>query len=122
MLVRLSVVATDLTGRSTLRSAPAVKLVSDRKSAAASAARMPAAIHPEPGDVDGDEVRDEFDNCPTVRNGSQVNTDAALPRPGSHRCRRRRAATRATTTTTPTACRMPRDNCRVHRESVTGGQ
>ena len=74
VLVRLSVVATDLTGRSTLRSAPAVKLVSDRKSAAASAARMPAAIHPEPGDVDGDEVRDEFDNCPTVRNGSQVNT------------------------------------------------
>ncbi len=97
VLVRLSVVATDLTGRSTLRSAPAVKLVSDRRSAAASAARMPAAIHPEPGDVDGDEVRDEFDNCPTVRNGSQVNTDG-----------RKARETRAMPTTTTTACRMPR--------------
>ena len=30
---------------------------------------------PSPGDVDGDEVRDEVDNCPTVKNGSQINTD-----------------------------------------------
>ena len=33
------------------------------------------AAHPEPGDMDGDEVRDEVDNCPTVKNGSQLNTD-----------------------------------------------
>lgn len=25
--------------------------------------------------MDGDEVRDEFDNCPTVKNGSQIDTD-----------------------------------------------
>ncbi len=35
-----------------------------------------ALAHPEPGDVDGDEVRDESDNCPTTPNGSQLNTDA----------------------------------------------
>jgi hypothetical protein len=34
-----------------------------------------AYAHPEPGDVDGDTVRDEVDNCPTVPNGSQLNTD-----------------------------------------------
>jgi hypothetical protein len=34
-----------------------------------------AQAHPEPGDVDGDGVRDEFDNCPTVPNGAQVNSD-----------------------------------------------
>jgi len=34
-----------------------------------------AAAHPEPGDVDGDGVRDEFDNCPEARNGDQGNTD-----------------------------------------------
>jgi Thrombospondin type 3 repeat len=31
--------------------------------------------HPEPGDVDGDGVRDEVDNCVNDRNGSQRNTD-----------------------------------------------
>lgn len=34
-----------------------------------------AAAHPEPGDVDGDEVRDEVDNCPSAKNGTQVDTD-----------------------------------------------
>jgi hypothetical protein len=34
-----------------------------------------AAAHPEPGDEDGDEVRDENDNCPTTRNGDQLDTD-----------------------------------------------
>ena len=34
------------------------------------------ASHPEPDDVDGDEVRNEVDNCPNDRNGSQVDTDA----------------------------------------------
>jgi hypothetical protein len=34
-----------------------------------------AEAHPEPGDVDGDTVRDEVDNCPTVPNGSQLNSD-----------------------------------------------
>jgi hypothetical protein len=34
-----------------------------------------AQAHPEPGDVDGDEVPDGTDNCPTVPNGSQANTD-----------------------------------------------
>jgi len=44
---------------------------------AAAPARLGAAAyaHPEPGDVDGDTVRDEVDNCPTVPNGSQLNTD-----------------------------------------------
>ena len=36
-----------------------------------------AAAHPEPGDVDGDTVRDEFDNCPATANGAQLNTDSA---------------------------------------------
>ena len=35
----------------------------------------PALAHPEPGDVDGDTVRDIVDNCPTVPNGAQVDTD-----------------------------------------------
>ena len=49
---------------------------------AATAAPAPAAAgvfataHPEPGDVDGDEVLDGVDNCPTTPNGSQLNTDA----------------------------------------------
>jgi Thrombospondin type 3 repeat/RTX calcium-binding nonapeptide repeat (4 copies) len=69
VVVRLGVVATDQTGKSALRKAPAVRLVRERK------ARASVALHPEPNDVDGDEVRNEVDNCPTVRNGSQVNTD-----------------------------------------------
>ncbi len=35
----------------------------------------PAAAHPEPGDRDGDEVRDEADNCPDTPNGAQVDAD-----------------------------------------------
>ena len=34
-----------------------------------------AAAHPEEGDMDGDEVRDEDDNCPQHRNGDQLDTD-----------------------------------------------
>ncbi len=34
-----------------------------------------AEAHPEPNDVDGDEVLNELDNCPTVKNGLQVDTD-----------------------------------------------
>jgi hypothetical protein len=33
------------------------------------------AAHPEPGDVDGDGVRDESDNCPQTRNGNQSDID-----------------------------------------------
>ncbi|HEX2088176.1 MAG TPA: thrombospondin type 3 repeat-containing protein [Solirubrobacteraceae bacterium] len=45
--------------------------------ASAPAAGLPpaAAAHPEPGDEDGDEIRDEDDNCPSVRNGDQLDTD-----------------------------------------------
>jgi hypothetical protein len=35
-----------------------------------------AAAHPEPGDMDGDEIRDAVDNCPSAKNGTQVDTDA----------------------------------------------
>ena len=34
-----------------------------------------AGAHPEPGDVDGDNVKDEVDNCPTTPNGAQVDSD-----------------------------------------------
>lgn len=34
-----------------------------------------AQAHPEPNDVDGDEVLNELDNCPNTPNGSQLNTD-----------------------------------------------
>jgi len=39
---------------------------------------LPAAAfaHPEPGDMDGDGVRDEADNCISIRNGDQRDTDA----------------------------------------------
>ena len=38
-----------------------------------------AAAHPEPGDVDGDGVRDEFDNCRDTRNADQGNVDGDVP-------------------------------------------
>ena len=41
-----------------------------------------AAAHPEPGDVDGDLIKNEVDNCPTVPNGAQVNTDVSPGTPG----------------------------------------
>jgi hypothetical protein len=66
--VRLTVVATDPGGASRSRRAPAIRLV--RRSSRALAAR-----HPTPEDVDGDEVLNQFDNCPTVKNGSQTDTD-----------------------------------------------
>ena len=72
--LRLGVVATDLAGESTRRDAPAIKLVGGGSPTRAAALRARAA-HPEPGDMDGDEVRDVVDNCPTVKNGSQLNTD-----------------------------------------------
>jgi hypothetical protein len=71
--VRLGVVATDLAGRSRRRNAPRIRLAGGGEAAAVLAA------HPEPGDIDGDEVPDAVDNCPTVKNGSQLNTDRDLP-------------------------------------------
>jgi hypothetical protein len=72
--LRLGVVATDRAGHTTRRDAPAIRLVAGGGSPRAAAVRARAA-HPEPGDIDGDEIRDQFDNCPTVKNGSQVNRD-----------------------------------------------
>jgi Thrombospondin type 3 repeat/RTX calcium-binding nonapeptide repeat (4 copies) len=69
VVVRLGVVGTDLTGRSTSRAAPVIRL------AGGGASVLARAAHPEPNDVDGDEVRNEVDNCPDVRNGSQLDTD-----------------------------------------------
>jgi hypothetical protein len=43
---------------------------------------VPAATafaHPEPGDVDGDGIGDQVDNCPQERNGDQQNTDRTWP-------------------------------------------
>lgn len=77
--LRLGVVATDLAGRSRRRNAPRIRLARTFAPAAARAAR-----HPEPNDVDGDEVLNEDDNCPRVKNGSQVNTDRdSEPSPGT---------------------------------------
>jgi hypothetical protein len=79
--LRLGVVGTDTAGQSTRRNAPAIRLVmAGRGSRAANLGPAVASVraraaHPEPGDIDGDEVRDEVDNCPTVKNGSQVNAD-----------------------------------------------
>jgi hypothetical protein len=72
--LRLGVVATDRAGLTTERKAPAITLVGGDRSSRAAAVRARAA-HPEPNDVDGDEVRNEFDNCPTVKNGGQLDTD-----------------------------------------------
>ena len=69
--VRLAVVATDAAGNSRRRDAPAIRLLRGGARTFAEAAR-----HPEPNDVDGDEVKNEVDNCPTVKNGSQTDTDA----------------------------------------------
>jgi hypothetical protein len=83
VMVRLVVVGTDLAGRSARRKAPAVRLVRGGQGGSASAL-LARAAHPEPGDVDGDEVRNEVDNCPNDRNGSQINTDrSSEPDPGT---------------------------------------
>jgi RTX calcium-binding nonapeptide repeat (4 copies)/Thrombospondin type 3 repeat len=76
--LRLGVVATDRAGLSTERKAPAITLVGSVGSRVSSAVRARAA-HPEPNDVDGDEVLNAVDNCPTVRNGGQANRDRDLP-------------------------------------------
>jgi hypothetical protein len=82
--VRLGVVGTDLVGNSTRRDARPIRLVrAGGARSSAVAAPIAHAAHPEPNDVDGDEVRNEVDNCPDVRNGSQVNTDRDMePDPG----------------------------------------
>ena len=85
-------------GPSTRRDAPAIRL---ERRARDRATRPGRAAHPEPGDVDGDEVRDEFDNCRDVKNGSQLNTDGDAP---GRRLRRRRRQRRR-----PDAA----DNCRI---------
>ncbi len=38
-----------------------------------------AAAHPEPGDIDGDGVFDDVDNCPLARNGDQRDSDRGAP-------------------------------------------
>ena len=75
VIVRLGVVATDLAGESTRREAPAIRLAGPGRASAGARPLRARAAHPEPGDVDGDEVPDELDNCPTVKNGSQIDTD-----------------------------------------------
>jgi hypothetical protein len=79
--LRLVVVATDRAGLSTERKAPAIRLVGGGGLRASSAVRARAA-HPEPNDVDGDEVPNAIDNCPTVKNGGQANTDAGFSAEG----------------------------------------
>ena len=70
VVVRLGVVATDLAGQSTRRDAPPITLEPGGR-----AAVRARAAHPEPGDRDGDEVRDEVDNCPDHKNGTQRDAD-----------------------------------------------
>jgi hypothetical protein len=76
--LRLGVVATDRAGLSSERRAPAIRLVGGGSSRASTAVRARAA-HPEPNDVDGDEVPNAIDNCATVKNGSQLDTDGDGP-------------------------------------------
>jgi Thrombospondin type 3 repeat len=74
--LRLGVVATDRAGLSTERRAPAIRLVGGGGgTSVASVAAVTRAVHPEPGDIDGDEVPDERDNCVSVKNGSQADFD-----------------------------------------------
>ena len=72
VFVRVGVVGTDQAGNSTAVKAARIRL------AGAGGASATTAAHPEPGDVDGDGVRDEFDNCPQNRNGDQADADADL--------------------------------------------
>jgi hypothetical protein len=76
--VRFTAVATDTTGSSSSRRAPRIRILGSAPARARSAgggASARATLHPEPGDVDGDEVPDVTDNCPGVKNGSQLDTD-----------------------------------------------
>ena len=75
VVVRLGVVATDRAGHSRRRDAPPITLVGGRSSRSVSA----RAAHPEPNDVDGDEVLNEVDNCPNHKNGTQTDTDGDGP-------------------------------------------
>jgi hypothetical protein len=70
VVMRLGVVATDLAGRSQQRNAPRIRLL-------AGSPRARAAHNPD--DLDADGVLNADDNCPTVPNASQLNTDASLP-------------------------------------------
>ncbi len=74
VVVRLGVVATDLAGESSRRDAPPITLAP----AGGRGVGARATLHPEPGDMDGDEVPDQVDNCPDTKNGSQVDTDDDL--------------------------------------------
>jgi hypothetical protein len=74
--VRLGVVATDVAGNTRRQDAPRIRVIPSRWSAAAGrAAAVRAPRHPTPGDMDGDEIKDVVDNCPTAKNGSQIDTD-----------------------------------------------
>ena len=72
VVIRVGVVGTDLTGRSRRRDAPAIRLTGASGPTRGARAR---AAHPEPNDVDGDEVLNEVDNCPYDKNGSQLDSD-----------------------------------------------
>ena len=74
--VRLGVVATDVAGNSRQRNAPRIRLAEGGgPKTKAGSVREAVARHPEPGDMDGDEIKDEVDNCPTAKNGSQIDSD-----------------------------------------------
>ena len=76
VVVKLAVVATDRSGKSTQRDAPAIRLANGGgPSRAAALGARSSARHPEPWDIDGDEIRNENDNCVSVKNGSQLDTD-----------------------------------------------
>jgi Ca2+-binding RTX toxin-like protein len=85
--VRLGVVASDTAGNSAHVAAPRIRLTNRGGAARAAAARAAAAraaaarsaLHPEPGDIDGDGVWDWDDNCPEDRNGDQRDTDGDGP-------------------------------------------
>ena len=103
---------TDLAGRSSARARRRpIRLVARPRRRPVRGRGRARAAHPEPNDVDGDEVRNEVDNCPNDRNGSQLDTDG---RPGGTG---RRAATPTTTTT---ACRTRRRQLPRGREPGPG--
>jgi hypothetical protein len=74
--LRMGVVASDAAGNTSHVLAPRIRLGARAGAGRADAAGM---RHPEPGDVDGDGVRDVNDNCPNDRNGSQRDTDGDGP-------------------------------------------
>jgi hypothetical protein len=76
VVLKLGVVASDTAGNSAHVRAPRVRLAAGARATRALAS---SAAHPEPGDVDGDGVRDVNDNCPDDRNGDQRDTDGDGP-------------------------------------------